>query len=66
MEDARPVRAARGTARTARSRQTEAPPRMLCHNLDPATGAYRHVDAGYDGAAEVATAHGLRVPMAES
>jgi urocanate hydratase len=35
MEGARPVRAARGTARTARSWQTEAPLRMLCNNLDP-------------------------------
>src|SRR5919199_4952863 len=35
MEDARPVRAARGTTLTARSWQTEAPLRMLCNNLDP-------------------------------
>ncbi|MGY1607908.1 MULTISPECIES: urocanate hydratase [unclassified Geodermatophilus] len=35
MEGARPVRAARGTARTARSWQTEAPLRMLMNNLDP-------------------------------
>ncbi len=35
MEGARPVRAARGTALTARSWQTEAPLRMLCNNLDP-------------------------------
>jgi urocanate hydratase len=35
MEGARPVRAARGTTRTARSWQTEAPLRMLCNNLDP-------------------------------
>ncbi|HVL86100.1 MAG TPA: urocanate hydratase [Pseudonocardia sp.] len=35
MEGAREVRAARGTARTARSWQTEAPLRMLCNNLDP-------------------------------
>jgi urocanate hydratase len=33
---------------------------------DPATGVLRHVDAGYDDAAEVASAHGLRVPMRES
>jgi urocanate hydratase len=32
---------------------------------DPATGVLRHVDAGYDAAAETAQAHGLRVPMAE-
>jgi len=31
----RPVRAARGTALTARSWQTEAPLRMLMNNLDP-------------------------------
>src|ERR687896_470851 len=35
MEGARPVRAARGTALTARSWQTEAALRMLCNNLDP-------------------------------
>jgi urocanate hydratase len=35
MEGARPVRAPRGTARTARSWQTEAPLRMLHNNLDP-------------------------------
>jgi urocanate hydratase len=35
MEGARPVRAARGTALTARSWQTEAPLRMLQNNLDP-------------------------------
>src|SRR5699024_12507534 len=32
---ARPVRAPRGTALTARSWQTEAPLRMLMNNLDP-------------------------------
>jgi len=32
---ARPVRAPRGTARTARSWLTEAPLRMLMNNLDP-------------------------------
>ncbi|MGQ0575164.1 MAG: urocanate hydratase [Pseudonocardia sp.] len=35
MEGNRPVRAARGSTRTARSWQTEAPLRMLCNNLDP-------------------------------
>src|SRR5450432_4796400 len=35
MEGARPVRAPRGTALTARSWQTEAPLRMLLNNLDP-------------------------------
>src|SRR6201989_2962872 len=35
MEGARPVRAPRGTTLTARSWQTEAPLRMLQHNLDP-------------------------------
>jgi urocanate hydratase len=32
---------------------------------DPATGVIRHVDAGYDRAADVAGERGLRVPMAE-
>jgi urocanate hydratase len=32
---------------------------------DPATGVVRHVDAGYDKAAEVAAATGVRIPMAE-
>jgi urocanate hydratase len=32
---------------------------------DPASGVIRHVDAGYAEAAEVASAHGLRVPMTE-
>ncbi len=35
MDGARPVRAPRGTALTARSWQTEAPLRMLMNNLDP-------------------------------
>ena len=35
MEGARPVRAPRGAALTARSWQTEAPLRMLMNNLDP-------------------------------
>src|SRR5436305_11465792 len=35
MIGSRPVRAARGTALTARSWQTEAPLRMLMNNLDP-------------------------------
>ncbi|HET7474898.1 MAG TPA: urocanate hydratase [Dermatophilaceae bacterium] len=35
MEGARPVRAPRGTTRSARSWQTEAPLRMLMNNLDP-------------------------------
>jgi urocanate hydratase len=33
---------------------------------DPGTGVLRHVDAGYDRAAEVAAEQGIRVPMAES
>jgi urocanate hydratase len=33
---------------------------------DPAMGVLRHVDAGYDAAAEVATEAGVRVPMRES
>jgi urocanate hydratase len=32
---------------------------------DPATGVLRHVDAGYDRAADVAAAQGIRVPMKE-
>jgi urocanate hydratase len=32
---------------------------------DPAMGVIRHVDAGYDRAAEVAAATGVRIPMAE-
>ena len=32
---------------------------------DPATGVIRHVDAGYDLAAQVAEERGIRVPMAE-
>lgn len=32
---------------------------------DPGTGVMRHVDAGYDRAAEVAQERGLRVPMLE-
>ncbi|NLU70825.1 urocanate hydratase [Streptomyces sp. HNM0574] len=32
---------------------------------DPATGVIRHVDAGYERAAEVALEHGVRVPMRE-
>ncbi|NIZ90850.1 urocanate hydratase [Kineococcus rubinsiae] len=33
---------------------------------DPGTGVMRHVDAGYERAAEVAAERGLRVPMAEA
>jgi urocanate hydratase len=33
---------------------------------DPGTGVIRHVDAGYDRAAEVAAEQGIRVPMAEA
>ena len=32
---------------------------------DPATGVIRHVDAGYDIAADVAAERGVRVPMSE-
>jgi urocanate hydratase len=32
---------------------------------DPGTGVMRHVDAGYERAAEVAAERGLRVPMSE-
>ena len=33
---------------------------------DPGTGVIRHVDAGYERAASVAEAHGVRVPMGEA
>jgi urocanate hydratase len=33
---------------------------------DPGMGVIRHVDAGYDAAAEVAAERGVRVPMRES
>jgi urocanate hydratase len=33
---------------------------------DPGTGVMRHVDAGYDQAAEVAATRGVRIPMNES
>jgi len=33
---------------------------------DPGTGVIRHVDAGYDEAAEVARERGVRIPMGES
>jgi urocanate hydratase len=33
---------------------------------DPAMGVIRHVDAGYDAAADVAARTGLRIPMAEA
>ncbi|MFC6878729.1 MULTISPECIES: urocanate hydratase [Actinomadura] len=33
---------------------------------DPGSGVMRHVDAGYDRAAEVAAERGVRIPMAES
>jgi urocanate hydratase len=33
---------------------------------DPGTGIIRHVDAGYDRAAEVAAERGVRIPMQES
>ncbi|GGS94708.1 urocanate hydratase [Nonomuraea spiralis] len=33
---------------------------------DPGTGVMRHVDAGYDEAAQVAEARGVRIPMRES
>ena len=32
---------------------------------DPGMGVIRHVDAGYDRAAEVAEERGVRVPMSE-
>ncbi|WP_028049008.1 urocanate hydratase [Cellulomonas sp. URHD0024] len=46
---------------------TELAARKLARVLsnDPGMGVLRHVDAGYPVADEVATAHGLRVPMRE-
>ncbi|WP_448630732.1 urocanate hydratase [Cellulomonas soli] len=46
---------------------TELAARKLARVLanDPATGVLRHVDAGYEQAAQVAHDHGLRVPMTE-
>jgi urocanate hydratase len=32
---------------------------------DPGTGVLRHLDAGYDLAADVAAERGIRVPMTE-
>jgi urocanate hydratase len=32
---------------------------------DPGMGIIRHVDAGYDRAAQVASTRGVRIPMAE-
>ena len=48
-----------GTALAARKLE-----RVLVN--DPGSGVMRHVDAGYDRAAEVARERGLRVPMSES
>ena len=44
------------------------PPQKLERVLtaDPGTGVIRHVDAGYDRAAEVAAERGVRIPMTES
>jgi urocanate hydratase len=33
---------------------------------DPGTGIARHADAGYEGALEIATERGVRVPMREA
>jgi urocanate hydratase len=46
---------------------TELAARKLARVLrnDPGTGVLRHVDAGYDPAADVAAARGIRVPMTE-
>ncbi|HEX5877370.1 MAG TPA: urocanate hydratase [Actinomycetota bacterium] len=46
---------------------TELAARKLARVLrnDPGTGVLRHVDAGYDLAADVAEERGIRVPMAE-
>jgi urocanate hydratase len=32
---------------------------------DPGTGVMRHVDAGYERAAEVARSRGIKIPMAD-
>jgi urocanate hydratase len=52
------VTVADGTALTAQKIE-----RVLTN--DPGTGVIRHVDAGYESAAAVATAHGVHVPMRE-
>jgi urocanate hydratase len=46
---------------------TELAARKLARVLrnDPGTGVLRHVDAGYDLAADVAAERGIRVPMTE-
>jgi urocanate hydratase len=46
---------------------TELAARKLSRVLlnDPGTGVIRHVDAGYERAAEVARERGVRVPMTE-
>ncbi|MFB9748799.1 hypothetical protein, partial [Leifsonia shinshuensis] len=33
---------------------------------DPGTGVMRHVDAGYEHAADIARERGLRIPMQEA
>ncbi|HEX6469871.1 MAG TPA: urocanate hydratase [Streptosporangiaceae bacterium] len=53
------VTVADGTALAARKLE-----RVLTN--DPGTGIFRHVDAGYDRAAEVAAERGVRIPMPPS
>ena len=68
MEGARPVRAPRGTALTARSWQTEAPLRMLQNNLDPEVagpGPDRHLAPEIEACVQMAQA-GILVDAAEA
>ena len=48
-----------------RRRHRRWPPQKLERVLtnDPGMGVIRHVDAGYDRAAEVAAERGVRIPM---
>ena len=55
-----PARSASPTAPTLAAQKIE---RVLTN--DPGMGVIRHVDAGYDRAAEVAAERGVRVPMSE-
>ncbi|HEY6796747.1 MAG TPA: urocanate hydratase [Kineosporiaceae bacterium] len=58
MDDARLVRAPRGTALTARSWQTEAPLRMLMNNLDPDVAERPHDLVVYGGTGRAARSWG--------
>ena len=53
----------RGLAPTAPERTPPTPEDRAGLTNDPAMGVIRHVDAGYDRAAEVAAERGVVVPM---